>query len=87
MYAHHIGESNRHGNFLDPIRMTNLCVEITNPHARSIISRNCINKEQLDQMKPEDIGEVSLCNLGVLYLGAWNLWLSGKNLLYSFEIR
>ena len=26
MYAHHIGESNRHGNFLDPIRMTNLCV-------------------------------------------------------------
>lgn len=70
MYAHHIGESNRHGNFLDPIRMTNLCVEITQPtrpfhHITGLYK----TKEQLDQMKPEDIGEVSLCNLGGVVLG------------------
>ncbi|MFP9202570.1 hypothetical protein ACLI2R_15655, partial [Enterococcus faecalis] len=61
MYAHHIGESNRHGNFLDPIRMTNLCVEITQPtRPFHHITELYKTKEQLDQMKPEDIGEVSL---------------------------
>ncbi|MFP9220008.1 hypothetical protein, partial [Enterococcus faecalis] len=70
MYAHHIGESNRHGNFLDPIRMTNLCVEITQPtRPFHHITELYKTKEQLDQMKPEDIGEVSLCNLGGVVLG------------------
>ncbi|AJA73533.1 ribonucleotide reductase of class Ia (aerobic) alpha subunit [Shigella phage SHSML-45] len=70
MYAHHIGESNRHGNFLDPIRMTNLCVEITQPtrpfhHIMELYK----TQDQLDDMRPEDIGEVSLCNLGGVVLG------------------
>lgn len=70
MYAHHIGESNRHGNFLDPIRMTNLCVEITQPtRPFHHITELYKTQDQLDDMRPEDIGEVSLCNLGGVVLG------------------
>lgn len=70
MYAHNIAESNRHGNYLDPIRMTNLCVEITQPtkpfqHITDLYR----TKEQLDAMNPKDIPEVSLCNIAAIVLG------------------
>jgi ribonucleoside-diphosphate reductase alpha chain len=70
MYAHNVAESNRHGTFLDPIRMTNLCVEVVQPtrpfHSMEDLYRS---SEYLDKLNPEDIGEVSLCNLAGFVLG------------------
>lgn len=70
MYAHNIAESNRHGNFLDPIRMTNLCVEITQPTKPALhVMDWYMTKDKLDAMNPNEIPEVSLCNLGGMVLG------------------
>ncbi|URC22573.1 ribonucleoside-diphosphate reductase I subunit alpha [Serratia phage vB_SmaM-Kamaji] len=70
MYAHNIAESNRHGAYLDPIRMTNLCVEITQPTvpAEHVLDWY-MTPDQLDRMEPGKIPEVSLCNLAGLVLG------------------
>lgn len=70
MYAHNVAESNRHGNFNDPIRMTNLCVEITQPTVPAQHVTDWYKTyDQLSKMEPETIPEVSLCNLAGLVLG------------------
>lgn len=69
-YAHNIAETNRHGVFRDPVRMTNLCVEITQP-TRPYKSMADLYKTdaELDKMSDEELGEISLCNLGGVVLG------------------
>lgn len=72
MYAHNIAESNRHGAFLDPIRMTNLCVEITQPtvpaqHMLDWFMTPTQIEEKVRNNEP--VAEVSLCNLAGLVLG------------------
>lgn len=69
-YAHNIAESNRHGVFLDPIRMTNLCVEITQPTVPFQAMADLFKTDkQLDAMSHDERGEISLCNLGGLVAG------------------
>lgn len=69
-YAMDITETNRNSRFSDPIRMSNLCVEITQPTypIRHVVDMYR-KPEELDQMDPSEYGEVSLCNLGGIALG------------------
>lgn len=69
-YAMDIAETNRNSRFSDPIRMSNLCVEIVQPtypirHVVDMYRKS----EELDMMDPSEYGEVSLCNLGGIALG------------------
>lgn len=69
-YAMDIAETNRNSRFSDPIRMSNLCVEITQPTypIRHVVDMYR-KPEELDMMDPSEYGEVSLCNLGGIALG------------------
>ncbi|EAT0097273.1 ribonucleoside-diphosphate reductase subunit alpha [Salmonella enterica] len=69
-YAMDIAETNRNSRFSDPIRMSNLCVEIVQPTypIRHVVDMYR-KPEELDMMDPSEYGEVSLCNLGGIALG------------------
>lgn len=69
-YAMDITETNRNSRFSDPIRMSNLCVEIVQPTypIRHVVDMYR-KPEELDLMDPSEYGEVSLCNLGGIALG------------------
>ncbi|XAG95906.1 ribonucleoside-diphosphate reductase large subunit [Kononvirus KKP3711] len=69
-YAMDIAETNRNSRFSDPIRMSNLCVEIVQPTypIRHVVDMYR-KPEELDLMDPSEYGEVSLCNLGGIALG------------------
>lgn len=69
-YAMDIAETNRNSRFSDPIRMSNLCVEIVQPTypIRHVVDMYR-KPEELDKMDPSEYGEVSLCNLGGIALG------------------
>lgn len=69
-YAMDAIEVNRNSRFKDPVRMSNLCVEIVQPtfpipHVIDLYRK----PEELDKMDPSEYGEVSLCNLGGFALG------------------
>lgn len=69
-YAMDAIEVNRNSRFKDPVRMSNLCVEIVQPtfpipHVLDLYRK----PEELDKMDPSQYGEVSLCNLGGFALG------------------
>ncbi|QGH45265.1 ribonucleotide reductase of class Ia, beta subunit [Bacteriophage Eos] len=69
-YAMDAIEVNRNSRFKDPVRMSNLCVEIVQPtfpipHVIDLYRK----AEELDKMDPSQYGEVSLCNLGGFALG------------------
>ncbi|KAJ4535296.1 hypothetical protein HRR78_008858, partial [Exophiala dermatitidis] len=64
------GEVNRNSRYKDPVRMSNLCVEIVQPtfpipHVVDLYRTD----EELDKMDVSEYGEVSLCNLGGFALG------------------
>jgi len=56
-YRHNIDEMNRHTPFKDPIRLSNLCQEITEP------TKPYVSVEQLYQPWDESHGEIALCSL------------------------
>lgn len=69
-YAMDAAEVNRNSRYTDPVRMSNLCVEIVQPtypirHVVDLYRK----EEELDKMDPSEYGEVSLCNLGGIALG------------------
>lgn len=57
VYGFDVQEANRHTSFKDPIRSSNLCVEITQPTSPYEIITDLYTEGH-------DRGEVSLCNLG-----------------------
>ncbi|HBU4596215.1 TPA: ribonucleoside-diphosphate reductase subunit alpha [Klebsiella pneumoniae] len=70
LYTMDAGEVNRNSRFKDPVRMSNLCVEIVQPtfpipHVVDLYRTD----EELDKMDVSEYGEVSLCNLGGFALG------------------
>lgn len=70
LYTMDAGEVNRNSRYKDPVRMSNLCVEIVQPtfpipHVVDLYRTD----EELDQMDVSEYGEVSLCNLGGFALG------------------
>lgn len=70
LYTMNAAEVNRNSRFKDPVRMSNLCVEIVQPtypipHVLDLYRSD----EELDKMDPSEYGEVSLCNLGGFALG------------------
>lgn len=72
-YTANAAEINRNSRFKDPVRMSNLCVEIVQP---TFPIRHVVDmyrkKEELDNMDVSEYGEVSLCNLGGFALGRIN---------------
>ena len=70
LYTMDAGEVNRNSRYKDPVRMSNLCVEIVQPtfpipHVVDLYRTD----EELDKMDVSEYGEVSLCNLGGFALG------------------
>lgn len=70
LYTMDAGEVNRNSRFKDPVRMSNLCVEIVQPtfpipHVVDLYRSD----EELSKMDVSEYGEVSLCNLGGFALG------------------
>lgn len=70
-YAIHIGEVNRRSTFKDPVRMSNLCQEIVQPtkpfaHVKDLYLSE---EEFIAREDKNDVGEISLCNLGGIVLG------------------
>lgn len=70
LYTMDAGEVNRNSRYKDPVRMSNLCVEIVQPtfpipHVIDLYRTD----EELDKMDVSEYGEVSLCNLGGFALG------------------
>lgn len=69
-YQQFMDNTNSHSNFNEPIKMTNLCVEINQPtYPFNHVTELYQTAEQLKDKKPGEIGEVSLCNLGGFVLG------------------
>uniref|UniRef100_A0AAU8ECX8 Ribonucleoside-diphosphate reductase n=1 Tax=Klebsiella phage vB_Kpn13-P2 TaxID=3230841 RepID=A0AAU8ECX8_9VIRU len=70
LYTMDAGEVNRNSRFKDPVRMSNLCVEIVQPTfpIPHVVDLYRSDKE-LSKMDVSEYGEVSLCNLGGFALG------------------
>lgn len=70
LYIQLMDNTNSHSNFDEPIKMSNLCVEINQPtYAFNHVVDLYKTPAELHNAEPGDIGEVSLCNLGAFTLG------------------
>lgn len=58
LYAFNASEVNRHTPFKDPIKQSNLCLEIVQP------TKPYMNMQDLYSTEKHDRGEISLCGLG-----------------------
>lgn len=79
IYIHNVDHTNTHGSFLEetsPVRMSNLCVEITLPTA-PLTNKSRVSDYLYDQFNDmaasvfrEEYGEIALCTLSSINMGA-----------------